>query len=74
MGPAGKDLATPGSAVKLPSVARHVTDCATRSGIGYFLHFIESVSKLILPGLFLSSDLGLGPEIKGVKLTYYYST
>ena len=27
---AGIELATPGSAVRLASVARHVTDCATR--------------------------------------------
>ena len=27
------ELATPGSAVRLASVARHVTDCATRPGI-----------------------------------------
>ena len=32
MGPAGIELATPGSAVRLASVARHVTDCATRPG------------------------------------------
>ena len=30
---AGLKLATPGSAVRLASVARHVTDCATRPGI-----------------------------------------
>ena len=30
MGPAGIELATPESAVRLASVARHVTDCATR--------------------------------------------
>ena len=29
---AGIELATPGSAVRLASVARHVTDCATRLG------------------------------------------
>ena len=29
---AGIELATPGSAVRLPSVARHVTDCATWPG------------------------------------------
>ena len=28
MGPAGIKLATPGSAVRMASVARHVTDCA----------------------------------------------
>ena len=32
---AGIELATPGSAVRLASVARHVTDCATRPGTGY---------------------------------------
>ena len=30
---AGIKLATPGSAVRLASVARHVTNCATLSGI-----------------------------------------
>ena len=29
---AGMELVTPGSAVRLASVARHVTDCATRPG------------------------------------------
>ena len=29
---AGMELATPGSAVRLASVARHVTDCATQTG------------------------------------------
>ena len=29
---AGIELATPGSAVRLASVARHVTDCTTRPG------------------------------------------
>ena len=32
---AGIELATPGSAVRLASVARHVTDCATRPGMGH---------------------------------------
>ena len=32
MRPAGIELATSGSAVRLASVARHVTDCATRPG------------------------------------------
>ena len=37
---AGIQLATPGSAVRLASVARHVTDCATRPGQQHFLcHF-----------------------------------
>ena len=31
---AGIKLTTPGSAVRHPSVARHVTDCATRPGAG----------------------------------------
>ena len=30
---AGVELATPGSADRLASVARHVTDCATRPGL-----------------------------------------
>ena len=29
----GIELATPGSAVRLASVARHVTDCATRTSV-----------------------------------------
>ena len=33
MGPTGIELATPESAVRHASVARHVTDCATRPGI-----------------------------------------
>ena len=32
---AGIELATPGSAVRFASVARHVTDCATRPGQEY---------------------------------------
>ena len=32
----GIELATPGSAVRLASVARHVTDCATRPGLHRF--------------------------------------
>ena len=32
MGPGWIELTTPGSAVRLASVARHVTDCATRPG------------------------------------------
>ena len=34
---AGIELATPGSAVRHASVARHVTDCATQPGIMYFV-------------------------------------
>ena len=34
MGPDRDGLATPGSAVRHASVARHVTDCATRPGKG----------------------------------------
>ena len=30
---AGIKLATPGSAVRLASVARHITDCTTRPGL-----------------------------------------
>ena len=33
MGRTGIELATPGSAVRLATVARHVTDCATQPGI-----------------------------------------
>ena len=32
----GIELMTPGSAVRLPSLARHVTDCATRPGMCLF--------------------------------------
>ena len=32
---AGIELATPGSAVRHASVARHVTDCATRALLGW---------------------------------------
>ena len=34
----GIELATPGSAVRLASVARHVTDCATRPGYRQIWH------------------------------------
>ena len=37
---AGIELATPGSAVRHASVARHVTDCATRPG-----HFFDMKIK-----------------------------
>ena len=36
---AGIELAIPGSAVRLASVARHVTDCATRSGRSLHMKF-----------------------------------
>ena len=43
------ELATPGSAVRHASVARHVTDCATRPGDFYFfLKCFSPVTKLII--------------------------
>ena len=35
----GIELATPGSAVRHASVARHVTDCATWPGLDEMLHY-----------------------------------
>ena len=40
---AGIELATPGSAVRLASVARHVTDCATRPGIILFRDLFSKI-------------------------------
>ena len=40
----GIELATPGSAVRHASVARHVTDCATRPGMNVVIltdHFLQ---------------------------------
>ena len=36
MGPARIELATPGSEIRLTSVARHVTDCAMWPGIKFW--------------------------------------
>ena len=52
---AGIELATPGSAVRQASVARHVTDCATRPGIileeaGMYIPWSRDTP--ILPGHF----------------------
>ena len=45
----GIELVTPGSAVRLASVARHVTDCATRSHRGHNgEHFCEIILNLEL--------------------------
>ena len=53
---AGIKLATPRIAVRHASVARHVTDCATRPGI---IHLMEcSISKLAaskIPLVYLAS-------------------
>ena len=47
----GIKLRTPGSAVRLASVARHVTDCATRPGISirwvFFFEYPEQMFKLM---------------------------
>ena len=49
---AGIELATPGSAVRLASVARHVTDCATRPGqwltVLRFPHLAQGAIKLFM--------------------------
>ena len=46
---AGIELATPGSAVRHASVARHVTDCATLSGITLCKHVMtEENAKSVL--------------------------
>ena len=49
---AGMELATPGSAVRLASVARHVTDCATRPGKIWTLFDTDG----ILERIFLKSQ------------------
>ena len=42
---AGIELATPGTAVRLASVARHVTNCATRPGkTGDFVYFCTAIN------------------------------
>ena len=38
---AGIKLGTPGSAVRLASVARHVTDCTTRAGLPDLLSYVK---------------------------------
>ena len=43
---AGIVLATPGSAVRLASVARHVTDCATRPG-GILILFHKAYTPFV---------------------------
>ena len=57
-------LVTPGLAVRLASVARNFTDCATRPGADFFLKYltgIPSVSNSLDPDLhqhFVGSELG----------------
>ena len=51
---AGIELATPGSAVRHASVARHVTYCATRPGIAYVVT-IRSMAIFELYGKFFST-------------------
>ena len=48
---AGIELATPGSAVRHASVARHVTDCATRPGLLFDSEYIVHI-LLDCPALF----------------------
>ena len=49
---AGIELATPGSAVRLASVARHVTDCAARPG----MLVIKAGIHKILAGIIKEKD------------------
>ena len=46
---------TPGSAVRLASVARHVTDCATRPGtmMAIHLHAYRGLIQCVLAGMIL---------------------
>ena len=46
----GIELATPGSAVRHASVARHVTDCATRPGLFEIRAYIKGRINLIISG------------------------
>ena len=48
---AGIELATPGSAVRFASVARHITDCATRPD-EYFLCLVY-VLLSVIPNVFI---------------------
>ena len=43
---AGIELTTPGSVVRHASVARHVTDCATRPGTGHVAYQIKRESRM----------------------------
>ena len=45
MGPGRLELATPGSAVRHGSVARHVTDCATRH---YFVEIDHEIISMVI--------------------------
>ena len=60
MGRVGIKLVTPGSAVRLASVARHVTDCATPPGTALYepwkLYTYNKCSKISNTFLFLFSN------------------
>ena len=74
MGPgrAGIDLTTPGSAVRLASVARHVTDCAT--GLGPRPVWL-TLKKTSQTGLTHMKDIGnASPVSLPVILEFQYST
>ena len=52
MGPAGIELMTPGSTVRLASVARHVTDCLTRPGLHGMVLPFNIEDRMILQKIF----------------------
>ena len=57
---AGIELATPGFALRLASVARHITDCATRPGIIKVIDNLVQVDHgicIILDEVFLENKL-----------------
>ena len=61
---AGIELATPGSAVRHASVARHITDCATRPGTisgGQWLNLLHLNSQYCRLSLWLSRLVAMGP-------------
>ena len=55
----GIELATPGSAIRHASVARHVTDCATRPFVSAFANTILSYFIQTLALVLLDPDLSL---------------
>ena len=54
IGPGRVELAIPGSAVRYASVARHVTDCATRPGLCFF-----HIQKCALVHIRIKSKIGV---------------
>ena len=58
------ELATPGSSVRHASVARHVTDCATRPGIDYSKTCVKQplskTEKLVFKTNYCLSDSVIG--------------